>query len=307
MTYKNAKTILFALLIAALVLPFSTMDFAEAALTPINVDDKPRNTIDSLTIPNAERDIKLAAGYELYPGVGWVDKDRIKVEPIYSQNPNNPNEMILDLGAMDKVYNEKKKAKITKTSGNILDDFWNSLYQIAEAAQVSYHIAVKDAPANDITYHSAYWYAPTSPTTFNGGTNFDFNAIQPTMATNIIFQPVLQHGYSSYCNSGNNWATYAFIYAYGNSYGGTCYYANEGDLVRGTMSEGANDTWTITIYNYNNGATSSISVISPIDFDAVFTSVETWDIPTDCSELQGDVKFMYQYDTGDTDAWRTDG
>jgi len=56
---------------------------------------------DSLKIPNAERDSKLAAGYKLYPSVGWVHPDDLgNQEPRYMDNPNNPGELILDLDAM---------------------------------------------------------------------------------------------------------------------------------------------------------------------------------------------------------------
>ena len=61
--------------------------------------------IDSLEIPNAERDSKLAAGYKLYPSVGWISPDEQKnaIEPIYVKNPNSPDELILDLDAMMQV------------------------------------------------------------------------------------------------------------------------------------------------------------------------------------------------------------
>ncbi|WP_148680203.1 hypothetical protein [Nitrosopumilus maritimus] len=56
---------------------------------------------DSLTIPNAERDAKLAAGYKLYPGVGWVHSDDFgDQKPIYKTHPDNPSELILDIDAM---------------------------------------------------------------------------------------------------------------------------------------------------------------------------------------------------------------
>jgi hypothetical protein len=50
---------------------------------------------------NAERDAKLAAGYKLYPGVGWVHPDDLgNQQPIYRDNPNNPGELVLDIDAM---------------------------------------------------------------------------------------------------------------------------------------------------------------------------------------------------------------
>jgi hypothetical protein len=50
---------------------------------------------------NSERDTKLAAGYKLYPGVGWVHPDDLgNQKPIYKTHPNNSSELILDLDAM---------------------------------------------------------------------------------------------------------------------------------------------------------------------------------------------------------------
>ncbi|MGY5146592.1 MAG: hypothetical protein ACW9W4_01125 [Candidatus Nitrosopumilus sp. bin_7KS] len=60
--------------------------------------------IDSLKIPNIERDAKLDAGYKLYPGVGWVHPDDLGIQnPIYMDNPNNPDELILDIDSMIQV------------------------------------------------------------------------------------------------------------------------------------------------------------------------------------------------------------
>ena len=285
MTFKNTKTILFAALIVAMILPFSGMMMADAAPSE-NANDKTEKVKDSLSIPNAERDIKLAAGYELYPKVGWVSPDRIKATPVYVENPNKAGEMILDLDAMEAEYNELKKAKITKTSGDPLLDLWGSIYQLAEAAQTSYDAAIKDDSGNDITYHRAYWNVPDSPGTYNGGTNFDFNAVQPDLSTNVRLQPILQHGYSSHCDAGDGWVTYPFIYAFGSAFGGP------------------NNVWTVYMKNYqDSSATDSYSVTYTGDMEAVFTSVETWNIPTNCSEYQGDVEFKNQITTGDVDSW----
>jgi len=303
MTKNNIKAVLFASLIVAMVLPFSAMNLAEAA-THENANDIAKKVKDSLSITNAERDVKLNAGYELYPYMGWVSPDRIKATVAYVENPNKAGEMILDLNAMETEYNELKKAKITRTSGDPLQDFWNSLYQLADAAQTSYDAAIKDDSDNDITYHRAYWNVPDSPETYNGGTNFNFNAVQPDLSTNLIFQPMLQHGYSSYCDAGDGWVTYPFIYAFGNAYGGSCIDADEGDLIRGILSEGANNVWTISIKNYqDSSATDSYSVTYNGDMESVFTAVETWNIPTNCTEYQGDVEFKSQLTTGAVDSW----
>lgn len=65
------------------------------------IGTNPQKVTDSLKIPNAERDAKLAAGYKLYPGVGWVHPDdQGHQQPIYRDDPNNPGELVLDLDAM---------------------------------------------------------------------------------------------------------------------------------------------------------------------------------------------------------------
>lgn len=61
--------------------------------------DNPKVT-DSLLIPNETRDAKLAAGYKLYPGVGWVSPaEQNTMEPIYRVHPVT-GEKVLDLDAM---------------------------------------------------------------------------------------------------------------------------------------------------------------------------------------------------------------
>ena len=60
--------------------------------------------VTSLKIPNAERDAKLAAGYKLYPDVGWIHPDDLgNQQPIYMDNPNNSGELILDIDSMQQV------------------------------------------------------------------------------------------------------------------------------------------------------------------------------------------------------------
>ncbi len=97
-----------ALTITFFVLGPSQGHIAEYFLTDeqfedLILGDTPHVT-DSLKIPNAERDAKLAAGYKLYPG-GWVHPDDLgNQQPIYRDNPNNPGELVLDLDAMIKEY-----------------------------------------------------------------------------------------------------------------------------------------------------------------------------------------------------------
>ncbi len=72
---------------------------------------------DSLKISNAERDAKLAAGYKLYPGVGWVHPDDLgNQQPIYKDNPDNPGELILVIDAMIAHENSSSDNNIPENS-----------------------------------------------------------------------------------------------------------------------------------------------------------------------------------------------
>jgi len=205
---------------------------------------------------------------------------------------------------MIKQYELSEQAEVKKTSGDLFQDIYNQFVQIVEAAQTSYHIAAKDDSGNDITYQRAYWNTPTAPGTYNGGTNFNFNAVEPYFGSGIIFQPVLQHGYSSYCDAGNDWVTYPLIYVLGSAYGGSCVDANDGDLIRGILSEDANNVWTVSIKNYQNpAATDSYSVIYSGQMDVTHVAVETHNIPTNCTELEGDIEYKWMSTTGDVDNW----
>jgi hypothetical protein len=98
--------------------------------------------------------------------------------------------------------------------------------------------------------------------------------------------------------------TYPFIYVGGSAYGGDCVDANEGDVIRGTISKGANDVWTIAIYNYDNpDANDSYQVMSSTTMEFAYVAVETHNIPTNCSELEGDVEYYSMTTTGDVDNW----
>ena len=81
------------------------VEFLKSVRLPLEQENESLQVTDSLKIPNAERDAKLAAGYKLYPGVGWVHQDDLgNQQPIYRDNPNNPGELILDLDAMIEKY-----------------------------------------------------------------------------------------------------------------------------------------------------------------------------------------------------------
>jgi len=312
MTTKNIKAILFASLIVALVLPFSAMSLADAASNE-KADEKAKKqnadrakmaemgydlTTGGYEYPNEARDSMLAQGFELYPGVGWIHKDRIQADPVWMEHPNGSGEMILDGWTMKKQYDQ-----LVEASGN-------GVNPVAFGASTpnAYEIAVKDNSQNDITYSKAYWNVPDSPTTYDGGTNFNFNAVQPSLSSiGTIFQPVLQHGSSNICAAGDNWVTHPFMMLYGHIIDSDCVSASEGDLIRGIITKDTTyDVWTVSIKNYaNSAATDSVSIGTPVTMTALFTAIETWNIPTNCSELQGDVQYKWMSDSGDVDSWDT--
>lgn len=290
----------------AMILPFSVMGIADAAPNE-NADDKAKEVVDSLSIPNAERDLKLADGQKLFPGQGWVKADvhSKAPAPIFRDNPNNPGEQILDIDTMIK---KSEESKITETSGDIVQDFLNALsIPLAEAADGYNQIVHKDSSSNDFTYHRAYWDVPAAPSSYSGGTNFSFPAVQPATGSNIIFQPVLQHGWSSVCDSGNDFDTYALILVAGSAYHTPCTDADPGERIRGTLSE-SNNVWTVAVRNYGNSAANdsySVYYSGQMDFGAL--AVETYDLGSSCSKLQGDVEFDTVTNTGDVDSWVTAG
>ncbi len=143
MTSKTIKTVLFASLTIALFASFSGMQTAQA-----------EKVIDSLTIPNEERDLKLAAGYKLYPGVGWVKPSEIKqMEPIYRDHPET-KEKVLDLDAM---IEKAEKSETIKTSFDWIQTLTNLFtIPLAEAGDGYNQVAHKSSANNDFSYLRAY-------------------------------------------------------------------------------------------------------------------------------------------------------
>lgn len=303
MISKTIKTFLFASIVAVMIIPFYMGEMVDAEQNE-NVEDKDK--VDSLKVPNAERDLKLATGYKLYPGVGWVKVDEQNiVAAIYRDNPENSEEQILDLDAM---IEKSKEAKIRKTVGNMIQDFLNSFFpKLAEASNGYNQIVHKDSSSNEFTYHRAYWNVPDAPSSYDSGTNFSFPAVQPSSGSGIVFQPVLQHGQSSICDAGDKWVTFALIYAFGVGYHTPCEDAEVGDRIRGTLSE-TNNVWTIAVKNYENSDADDSMLVyysGPMDFGSLV--VETYNLSDSCSQLQGDLEFETVTNTGDVDSWVTAG
>ena len=289
MTTKTIKTILFVGLIAAMILPFSVMDISAASdNTAKEKSDADRAKMvelgyeltNSLAIRNDARDSMLAQGYELYPGAGWVLPPDQKVEPIYTTHPKT-GEKVLDGDAMmaklaELTEEEMTVSSLTSTTG------WNQ-------------VALKDDPTNDFTYLRAQWTVPTSPISYEGGTNFSFPAIQPDLSIGtFIFQPVLQHGFSAICDAENGWVTYALILVGEIPFNTPCVPVNEGDVNKGSIIY-EDGIWTVAM----GEAEYLVASTTTMTFGAV--AVETWDLGTDCDQLQGDLTFTNIRDRGDVD------
>ncbi len=280
-------------LTVALLASFSGMQTAQAEVTDISMPET--------------REQREAAGYKLFPGVGWVSPQDLpkEIQTVYRVNPET-GERVLDLDAMIEKANE---SKTTNTVGIWIEKFI-SLFTLpfAHAGDGWNQVASKDDSSNDFSYIRAYWDVPAAPVDYDDGTNFSFPAIQPDAASIIIFQPVLQHGNSGICNAGDAFVTYALIYVHGVGYWNTpCEDADVDDRIRGTISESSN-YWTIAMKNYDNSdANDSYQVYSSTTMEFGALAVETAYLSNDCDELQGDVEFETVTHTGDVDNFASGG
>lgn len=276
MTYKNAKTILFAGLITALILPFSAMQIANATT------EEHGTNVDGY----AEYKKMTDKGYKLFPGVGWINsQDDGSVKPVYVQHPDNPDVMLLDLDAM-------KESIIKNVEAN---------KDISIATHNGYNVAAKKYEENSMTYFNAYWQIPAKPASFSGGTIFYFDSLEPFYG--VTFQPVLQYGNSDVCEAGDKWVTFAMIFISKDHYNVTpCVDANVGDWLQGEISESEN-IWTVKMHNFSTGNTDQVQVGYSENADRALVALETYYLSKNCSSLAGDVNFSYMTITGDSVDW----
>jgi len=129
MTFKNAKTILFASLIAAMILPFSGMDFAEAEKSETKVDtEKLRSEIDGKL--KTEKDPKIKERY------GFI-KQLVKIKETIQEST-------------DESTIEKLNAKAIKIIQKLDDSYDNSEKTFATPAP---QFAVKlVSGGNDVSF-----------------------------------------------------------------------------------------------------------------------------------------------------------
>lgn len=284
MTSKTIKTILFASLIAALVLPFSSMDFAVAEEE--KHDDKPHDdkTDRKIVLPgghivteaniisktvNSEGKATTLSGKELPSKYFIIDGDRA----------------VLNL---DVVEAEKEISQVIQAS---------------HGSKNGYNMLGIKADSQSFTYFNGYWDVPTSPTSYTtGGTIYTFNALQ--LGTSTILQPVLQYGDDGVCGDlGDNWemVPVAVSIINGNTYVsyGDCDSVSESDNIRGTITKQSNNYWKIE--TYSGGVSDSITPIYYTGkMDNAAVGYETYDLPTNCSAISGDVDFTNLFLSGTT-------
>ena len=287
MTTKTIKTVLFASLLVAMILPFSTMEMADAAPNE-NANDNAHVNVNG----HEEYQKMIDQGYKLFPGVGWVKADEhAAVAPIYMENPEKPGELILDLDAMQKGIEARQKSEVEHGKQDTVYPTHNG-YNLA---------AVKQEP-NSMTYFNGYWKVPAAPASWSGGTIFHFDALMPFAG--VIFQPVLQYGNSDVCNAGAKWVTYAIIYIDPNTFNVTpCVDASVGDTLRGNVWKGASNVWTVKMYNLSKGTSAFTQVGYSGQADTALVALETYNLARLCSSIPGDERFYSMWITGDSVSW----
>lgn len=298
MTTKTIKTILFASLLVAMILPFSAMEFAEAApndkandKAKAKANDKGKaNDHDN---PNGFAEMKKMRdkGYKLFPGVGWIHaNENSNVKSKYIQHSEKPGVMLLDLDAMEESIIKNYKAK----KANENDEVFPS--------HNGYNLAAVKQERNSMTYFNGYWKVPAEPDSWSGGTIFYFDALQPFAG--VIFQPVLQYGNSGICNAGDKWVTYALIFINSNAYIATpCMDADVGDTIKGKISK-SGSTWTVYLKNYGTGNSAQVQIGYSGKADTALVALETYNLSRNCSSLPGDERFYSMYIAGDSVAWK---
>ena len=292
MITKNVKTILFASLITAMILPFSAMEFAQA-VTNENANDKAKKTHEEM----------VKEGKIVLPGGHYVDKTTYKfVDENKSIEENGKNgidtsvlkehdgKTIIDVDkALEKIAKDKKEKG--DTSINYPADGYNT-------------IALKE-DIDSMSYFRAFWKVPISPTYYDGSdTIFTFNAMQPHASQAAIFQPVLQFGNNGPCTGiGSSWVFYPYVYVSPTvNTKGSCLAVQPGDILRGTISK-SGSIWTISTYNYRTGLSGSVQASYAGLADWSLVALETYGLATNCSSIPGDERFYSMTITGDSSSW----
>ncbi|MCZ6582764.1 MAG: hypothetical protein O6761_06310, partial [Thaumarchaeota archaeon] len=263
MTTKTIKTILFASLMVAMILPFSGIMMAEAAPNE-NVNNK---AIEDYNKHASNGEIILPGGF------GWVHPSELKyIDSDKSIDENAKN-------GIDRKFMVEKDGKTILNISAMKDDTnLNKLDpSVNYPALSTYNQVALKHETNSMTYFNGFWVVPDAPVSFSGGTIYTFNAMQPW--DQVILQPILQYGNTGVCGDlGANWAMVPIIYAeWGTIAIGDCTIVNEGDLIRGTIVRDSSYVWTVSMEDYNiPGSSDSVQVIYYGDMSDSLVALETY-------------------------------
>ncbi len=308
MKLKKISIIVCAILIIALVLPFSAMDVAEAKSEKEKKKDKEKKKEKK-----SKKDKKIKKekktkkekikemhdkGFKLYPGLGWVDTKKDKQKQIWKDHPNKQGKKILDL---DKMLKQRiDEGKFDTPEGNY-PHYYFPPYIFGNTG--GWNIAAEKLQSKTMTKMITEWIVPNKPIN-NEGTIYYFNAFQPVRGA--IFQPVLQYGFSDVCDAGDNWVTYPMIYVFGWVLVGDCIPAEVGDHIQGSIIKTRGVIWTISIENEQNPqATDKVRIGYSGNSPQAFVALETYNLPRDCKALSGDIEFTNISIEGDDTNWHT--
>jgi len=239
MKLKKISIIVCAIVLIVMVLPFSAMDVAEAKNEKEKKNDKEKKKDKkSKKDKKIKKDKKTKKekikemhdkGFKLYPG-GWVDTKKDKQKQIWKDHPNKSDKKILDL---DKMLKQRiDDGNYEELEGNYPAPFGNT---------GGWNIAAAKLQDETMTDIEAYWLVPKKPVN-NEGTVYFFNAFQPLKG--VIFQPVLQYGFSDVCDAGDSWVTYPMMLIWSWVIVGDCVPADVGDLLHGSITK-ERSIWTI--------------------------------------------------------------
>ena len=299
---KKTKIFFFAALLVAMILPFSGMDFANAAPNE-NANDKAKDNEKKKTHKEW-----IDEGYKVLPGGHYVKNTQKGVDKDKSIDENakngidrdilkkdNHGKTIIDLDKyMEKQAKQKSNNKKVKdTTTNFPADGYNTIIAKSENDAMSYFRAVWDVPSDPVSYDT-------------GDTIFTFNAIQPFgTSSSVIMQPVLQYGSNGPCpnsHEGEFWVYYPFIYASPTAYNiGDCTTVEVGDELKGYVYK-SGSTWYVTTY-INGVYDSSVSTGYNGYADFASIALETYGLPQNCNSIPGDEEFSSIYIVGDSVAW----
>jgi len=301
MTKNNFKTILFASLLVAMVLPFSGMNFATAEEETNEKRDRSKDP-GSGQGTNKDQNEKthreqIQEGKVVLPGGHYVYRSELNGldndKSIEENAENGFDSDILMTHNGKTIFNLDAYKEKLEASGELSEET-NSI-----VANEAYKMIALKNVENSMAYFNAHWRVPSVPATYDGeGTIFIFNAMQPFPG--VIFQPILQYGNYGICGDvGETWVMAPVIFIDPTSFNiGNCTPVNVGDIIRGTISVDSEDIWTVEIQNYNIPDSSDIVQVAYSDLaDDSLVAIETYLLPENCDSLPGNIGFV-QMDIG---------